>query len=143
VAGLLTFVRDEIVHLDPGSYMWVSIKRFSMCGADATEQQALTALLDQHEYHDHYAGQPISEQDHHSLHGPYVLTAITPDLFRRITAEGGRATLLYWVDDPEPASGDTHLRLADHVFRSWTEASWTSFRPWARQRSTTGRGSSA
>lgn len=50
MAGLLTFVRDEIVHLDPGSYMWVSIKRFSMCDADATDQQALTALLDQHEY---------------------------------------------------------------------------------------------
>lgn len=101
----------------------------------------MAALIEHEQYRDHYAGQDPADQSDHSLHGPYRLEAITPAVFRTLTAEAARRQLRTWVsswvdfedDGPEveeklatevlpKVTGDTVLRLPD--LRDSAEHEW-------------------
>ena len=77
MAGLITFVSADIVGFDE-YFCWVSLKHFAIDGS-ATDTELLTALRAHDQFHDHYAGQPVEEQTHHSLHGPYELSPVTAE----------------------------------------------------------------
>jgi hypothetical protein len=111
----LTFVADRIVHLDPTDSCWVVLKSFAFDDA-LTDEHLLGALLDEDQYHDQYIGQPVADQHHHSMHGPYLLDHISVSSFVRIDADAARALISAWADDPEPSEPATHLRLATEVY---------------------------
>lgn len=79
MSGPLVFVSHEMVRFGANE-TWVDLKSFSI-KSEASDLSLLASLIDHDQYHDHYAGQEASEQSHHSLHGPYRLEAITPEVF--------------------------------------------------------------
>lgn len=115
VANAITFLADEMVHLDPTDSCWVSLKRFAI-DSDPSDRDLLAALVEHPQYHDHYAGQPVVQQTHHSLHGPYCLDAISADSFIRADPARAEQRLRAWADDPEPSLPETHDRLARLVY---------------------------
>lgn len=96
----LTFREHDLV-LFEGYYHWVDIKRF---GIDPLvgDRELLATLIADSQYHDHYAGEDAEDQHHHSLHGPYELTAIDAATFVPTTpasaSEGLRTWLEQWLD---------------------------------------------
>ncbi|TRW79338.1 hypothetical protein FK535_22765 [Mycolicibacterium sp. 018/SC-01/001] len=85
----------EILVNPPVSRQWVSIKVFTLPDV-LDDRDALASLIAHVRYRDSYASSTFT--DAKTIHGPYVLHAITPDTF---TAA-------------DPA-------LADNEIRTWTE----------------------
>lgn len=135
----VTFVSHDMVHF--GSYFtWVNFKYFAI--QPGTPDLLLVAsLISSQQYHDHYAGQDPTDQTHHSLHGPYRLEAISPEVFEPISRQAAREDLQAWVsswvdhdeDGPEvearldaevlpKVDGDSLLRLPnlrEHAEHEW------------------------
>jgi len=112
---VITFLGGELVHLDQGSYAWVSLKRFEI-DPIATDSELLAALIDHPQFHDHYAGEPAEEQTHHSLHGPYHLKAISVHSFVHTNAGDAQGQIRAWADSPSPSLPETHERLRSRVY---------------------------
>jgi hypothetical protein len=55
VHEVLRFAGETMIHLERGTYQWVSIKRFEASG-DLADAELLAALISHPQYHDHYAG---------------------------------------------------------------------------------------
>ena len=71
---MLEFVGSDLVHMDEGTFMWVSVKT-SRCDPDASDEDLLAALIADRQYRDHHVGQAPKEQAPYDLHGPYWLAA--------------------------------------------------------------------
>jgi hypothetical protein len=104
-----------MVHMDSGTFMWVSIKRFSI-ESDGTDEELIAALLADRQYRDHYAGQDPVEQLQDDLHGPYWLRAISISSFEPGDSETAKQALQAWADAPEPQTQDTQERLQREVY---------------------------
>jgi hypothetical protein len=116
VDGTLEFIDQEMVHLGPGTYHWVSIKRFRI-ESELTDGELLEALLSHQQYHDHYAGQPVAEQAQKDIHGPYRLDKIDVDSFVCADPDRASALILEWAAeaDPDPMPSDVRERLEARV----------------------------
>ncbi|MFE9575124.1 hypothetical protein ACFYO1_01960 [Nocardia sp. NPDC006044] len=111
--GLITFERERIVHLDAGTYHWVSSKYFRI-GTDRPDDDLLTALVHHPQYRDHYAGGSPDQQGAHNLHGPYQLHRISAESFHRISADTAQTQLHQWADQ---ASGTISAAVQDSLDR--------------------------
>ena len=139
VTARLTFLDHQLVVFKP-YFHWVDIKRFAV-DPTSSDRDLFSALIGSPEYHDHYAGQATEEQDHHSLHGPYELGAISPGVYEQSNPEEARVHLRRWLSawlDGEQErvevlaqfndlvlprlGGDTVYRLPD--LRSTAEHEW-------------------
>ncbi|GAB0105907.1 hypothetical protein JMUB6875_48890 [Nocardia sp. JMUB6875] len=105
--GVLTFDHELTIHLDPGTYHWISVKVFRFESAQPNHEQLLSALIAHPRYRDHYATD-FAEQGTHALHGPYRLDAITADTFTPTTAEAARTLLQDWANT---ASGSVPVKV--------------------------------
>lgn len=92
----IVFDREDIVHLDKGTYHWVSLKWFGI-DSDQSDRMLLEALVAHWQYHDHYAGVPVADQIHHRLHGPYRLECISAETFRPAHAAAAQALVQAWA----------------------------------------------
>jgi hypothetical protein len=116
VEETLDFIGDELVHLGPGTYCWVSVKRFRL-GGEASDADVLAALLRHPQYNDHYAGQRVAEQSSHDVHGPYRLDRIAVGSFVQISSEAATALIFDWAAECEqcPIPRDVRERLGARV----------------------------
>lgn len=81
------------------TYQWVSIKLFAL-PAD-TDDHAVLALLIRHvRYRDSYGG--TGDRDMETIHGPYWLYAITPEVFSPVSAPDTEALLRTWAEYAAP-----------------------------------------
>src|SRR2546422_11717634 len=92
----IVFDHEQMVHLDKGTYHWVSIKQFRI-DSTQSDRTLLDALVAHGQYHDHYAGGDAADQDHHSWHGPYRLEYISADTFRPVRPTVTQALLQAWA----------------------------------------------
>jgi hypothetical protein len=95
VAEPITFVSADLV-LFREYFCWVSLKHFAIDGS-ASDTELLAALREHDQFHDHYAGQPVEEQDHHSLHGPYELSRVTVEAFQVVEPAIATEEVKFWV----------------------------------------------
>lgn len=103
-----------MVHLDDGTYAWVSIRRFRVADVEEDDRALLDALIAHPEYRDDYAGggaDPTNE-----IHGPYRLGAITPETFEVSSSDEARRVIQEWADEDEPQSLQTQDRLRQIVY---------------------------
>ena len=115
VTGPLEFVGSDLVHMDKGTFMWVSIKVFR-CDPDSSDEALLTALIAHRQYRDHYAGGDPEDQAQDDLHGPYWLAAITPTSFSPTDIRAATHEIQAWADDYRVQGDESQERLASQVF---------------------------
>lgn len=107
--GALTAAGEQLVYereifINPAvTRQWVSIKVFAL-SASVDDRTALALLIDNMRYRDSYAG--TGDKDMVTIHGPYWLSAITPDTFV--------------IADPDAA--DTLIRTWAEYYAPWPEA---------------------
>lgn len=92
----LAFDNERMVHLDRGTYHWVSVKRFRIT-ADHQAPELLAALVHHPQYRDNYAGSGPDDQSSPNLHGPYLLDRIHSDTFTRIAPSAAQDLLRQWA----------------------------------------------
>jgi len=92
----------------PVTRQWVDIKVFTL-PADVDDQTALALMIAHVRYRDSYASSTF--EDAKTIHGPYWLRAITPEIFTVVNADVVNTTIRYW---------------AEHVIRDWDDnfVSW-------------------
>jgi len=140
MSEVVTFVSHELVIFRPFD-TWVDLKFFEI-QTEAPDHSLLARLIEDVQYHDHYAGQDPSEQSQNDLHGPYWLDAITAEVFEPVSGASAGQELREWVsswadpqdeDRPEVEAklaadvlphldGDSILRLPD--LRQTAEHEW-------------------
>lgn len=86
-----------MVHLDQDTSAWVNWKTFEI-DASLVTADILRALIDNWAYHDHYAGQDVADQDHHSVHGAYRLECIVPSAFHPVRPAIADSLLQSWAE---------------------------------------------
>jgi len=107
----VVFEHEQLVHLDKGTYHWVSLKQFRI-DPSLADKDLLRALINHSAYHDDYAGQDAIDQDHHSLHGPYRLECIAPDTFRPARAAISESLLQAWAEEASDRSISPQVQQA-------------------------------
>lgn len=94
-------VEDRLVYQDEvfvnfrTSRQWVLMKLFSL-PADADDHTVLELLIRHERYRDSYAAPDF--KDSKTIHGPYWLSAITPESFSPVSAEDAEAFLRTWAE---------------------------------------------
>lgn len=81
------------------TYQWVSIKLFAL-SADADDHEVLALLIRHVRYRDSYGG--TGDKDMETIHGPYWLHAITPEVFSPVSAPDAEALLRTWAEYAAP-----------------------------------------
>lgn len=82
---------------------WVSIKLFTL-PADVDDQSALAAMIGHVRYRDSYAG--TGDTDMVDKHGPYWLSAITPQAFTVADPAAADTLIRTWTQYDAPWPGD-------------------------------------
>ncbi len=77
------------------SRQWVVIKLFAL-PPEADDYQVLALLIRHIRYRDSYASREF--KDAKTIHGPYWLGAITPEVFSPVSAEDAEALLRTWAE---------------------------------------------
>jgi len=107
MAVALEWKDTSLLHLGPGWYQWIDVRRLSTTWA-GTDAELLDALLVHPTYRDLHLG-PGDDRSP-AVHGPYRLECITADSFTAIPA----ADALSLVSDPAttrtPASSSASHR---------------------------------
>ncbi|ORW87114.1 hypothetical protein AWC22_09065 [Mycobacterium riyadhense] len=92
------------------SRQWVSIKLFALPAN--TDDHTVLALLTHHvRYRDSYAG--TGDKDVETIHGPYRLNAITPEVFDTVSAADAEALIRTWADYDAPMT-DARRQEMEH-----------------------------
>jgi hypothetical protein len=81
------------------TYQWVSIKLFAL-PADSDDYQVLQLLLGHVRYRDSYNG--TGDKDMETIHGPYWLYAIAPELFSPVSAADTEILIRTWAEYAAP-----------------------------------------
>lgn len=98
----LPLVGSDIVHLDKNTFMWVQMTRFVIDPARG-DSELIASLIASPGYAHDYASPfpsgsaPVGE----TLHGRWVLSAISADLFEPSTASRAEADLLRWATEQD------------------------------------------
>lgn len=77
------------------TYQWVSIKLFAL-PAHADDHEVLALLIRHVRYRDSYGG--TGDRDMETIHGPYWLHAITPEVFLPVSASDAEALIRTWAE---------------------------------------------
>ncbi|MFJ4657994.1 hypothetical protein ACIP5Y_42565 [Nocardia sp. NPDC088792] len=109
----IAFDHEQMVHLDSGTYHWVSLKAFRIT-ADRPDTELLAALVRHPQYRDNYAGGGPDDQSSPSLHGPYLLDRISADSFNHLSPGTAQTLLQQWADR---ASGTVSVAVQDELNR--------------------------
>ncbi|CPR11891.1 hypothetical protein BN971_03184 [Mycobacterium bohemicum DSM 44277] len=81
------------------SRQWVVMKLFAL-PPDANDDEVLKLLIRHVRYRDSYASRDF--KDAKTIHGPYWLHAITPEVFSRASAQDAEALLRTWAEYQAP-----------------------------------------
>lgn len=89
----LTFSSKSLINFQDRSYRWIDSKEFAFTPAIASDEQILTALIENRQYRDHYASEDSHEHDSGTVHGPYLIERMSSASFQRIDAHAASETL--------------------------------------------------
>jgi len=81
------------------TYQWVNIKLFAL-PVDADDRDVLALLIRHIRYRDSYGG--TGDKDMETIHGPYWLYAITPEVFSPVSSPDAEALLRTWAEYAAP-----------------------------------------
>lgn len=109
----IAFDHERMIHLDCGTYHWVSLKAFRIT-ADRPDADLLTALIHHPQYRDSYAYGGPDDQSSPSLHGRYRLDHISVDSFNHLSPQIAQLSLRQWADR---ASGTVSAAVQDELDR--------------------------
>lgn len=77
------------------SRQWVLMKLFAL-PADADDREVLALLIRHVRYRDSYAAPDFKDSE--TIHGPYWLSAITPESFSPVSATDAEALIRTWAE---------------------------------------------
>lgn len=119
-------VVEEYAHiaLDKGTYMWVDVIQFAL-DPDLDDRALLTALMSSR-FYSHGYGSPYqfggeTSPEGTPVHGPWLATALAPEMFVPATPDEARHTIHTWMDDElteSPMSARTHGRVEQLLART-------------------------
>jgi hypothetical protein len=95
----LVYEGNVFINFRNHTYQWVSIKLFAL-PADADDYAVLHLLIRHVRYRDSYGG--TGERDMETIHGPYWLCAITPEVFSPVSASDAEALIRTWAEYAAP-----------------------------------------
>lgn len=101
------------------SRQWVLIKLFAL-PPDADDREVLALLTHHVRYRDSYAAPEF--KDAKTIHGPYWLNAITPEVFCPVAAADAEALIRTWADYTVPLTGDDRAAIEREVYPRIREA---------------------
>ena len=83
----LAFDRRDFVLLNDNTFRWIDVKRFTFQPTSGIDYgDVIDALINNWRYRDHYAGATSHEEDAQTLHGPFLVAAISRNDFTAIDA---------------------------------------------------------
>lgn len=116
---LLIYQGVEFINFRNHTYQWVSIKLFTL-PADA-DDNGILALLTRHvRYRDSYNG--TGDKDMETIHGPYKLSAITPESFFSVSAGDIESLIRTWAEYAAPLPAPRRIELERELYPRIREA---------------------
>jgi len=101
------------------SRQWVSIKLFAL-PANTDDHAVLSLLISNVRYRDSYGG--TGDKDMETIHGPYWLYAITPEVFSPASASDAEALIRTWTQYDVPLTADDCAAMEREVYPRIQEA---------------------
>jgi hypothetical protein len=101
------------------SRQWVSIKLFAL-PADTDDYAVLQLLLHHVRYRDSYGG--TGDKDMETIHGPYWLYAITPEVFSPASATDAEVLIRTWAEYDVPLTDNDRAAMEREVYPRIREA---------------------
>lgn len=96
---VLVYAGHVFINFRNHTYQWVSIKLFEL-PADADDNEVLALLTRHIRYRDSYNG--TGDEDMKTIHGPYHLSAITPESFLSVSAADIETLIRTWAEYAAP-----------------------------------------
>ena len=99
----------------PGShgFRWVDVKHLRLPAEPAGDRELLAALIRHEQFRDDYAGGGV--QPDGTRHGPYWLSALTPDVYEAVGHEKSAHILAEWANRPGPVPAELAAALRREV----------------------------
>lgn len=95
------------------SRQWVVVKLFTL-PPDADDQEVLALLIRHVRYRDSYASREF--KDAKTIHGPYRLNAITPEVFSSASGVDAEALIRTWAEYTVPLTADDRASMEREVY---------------------------
>jgi hypothetical protein len=108
----LVYRGEVFINFRNHTYQWVSIKLFAL-PTDADDRGVLVSLIRHVRYRDSYNG--TGDRDMGTIHGPYLLRAITPESFFPVSVNEIEPLIRTWAEYaaplPDPCREDMEREL--------------------------------
>jgi hypothetical protein len=112
----LVYQGEVFINFRNHTYQWVSIKLFAL-PAGVDDYEVLQLLLGHVRYRDSYGG--TGDKDMETIHGPYWLYAIAPELFSPTSAADAEALIRTWAEYaaplPDPCREEMERKLYPRI----------------------------
>ncbi|MBG0728460.1 hypothetical protein [Mycobacterium avium] len=115
----LDYRGEVFINFRNHTYQWVSIKLFAL-PAEADDYEVLASLIRHVRYRDSYGG--TGEKDMETIHGPYWLYAITPEVFFPVSAFSAETLIRTWAEYAAPLPADRRDELERELYPRVREA---------------------
>ena len=109
----LVYEGNVFINFRNHTYQWVRIKLFAL-PADADDHEVLALLIRHVSYRDSYGG--TGDRDMETIHGPYWLYAITPEVFSPVSAPDTEALLRTWAEYAAPLPDGRREELEQELY---------------------------
>lgn len=105
----LCLVGSNILHMDPGTYMWIQLTEFAIDGL-AEDRAILAALVRSPGYAHDYASpfDPAAAAPNPAVHGRWRQDSIHPESFRACAVVEAESTLQAWANAQEWMDADVN-----------------------------------
>lgn len=93
---------EQTLLLDLGTYMWVTTKRFSV-DLTATDREMIEDLMSHRAFRVTFCGDELgpAEPSAEDVHGPFLLSRISPDHYRQTDPSAAGAAIHGWANDQD------------------------------------------
>jgi hypothetical protein len=112
----LVYRGEVFINFRNHTYQWVSIKLFAL-PTDADDRGVLVSLIRHVRYRDSYNG--TGDRDMGTIHGPYLLRAITPESFFPVSVNEIEPLIRTWAEYaaplPDPRREDMERELYPRI----------------------------
>ncbi|BBZ45850.1 hypothetical protein [Mycobacterium parmense] len=95
----LRYQGEVFINFRNHTYQWVSLKLFAL-PADVDDYTVLRLLIGHIRYRDSYGG--TGDKDMETIHGPYWLYAIAPEVFSPVSAIDAETLIRTWAEYAAP-----------------------------------------
>jgi hypothetical protein len=109
----LVYQGEVFINFRNHTYQWVSIKLFAP-PADACDYEVLQLLLGHVRYRDSYGG--TGDKDMETIHGPYWLYTIAPELFSPVSAADAEALIRTWAEYAAPLPDPRRAEMEHELY---------------------------